>query len=152
MASPERFSNLPEYAFPRLRKLLAGIEPGHPEGASPVVMTIGEPRHAMPEFVGPIIAKHLADFGKYPPNEGTPGLLDAISGWIATRHGIEVAPGRITSLNGTREGLFNAALALCPEEKGGKRPAIPICRAPIGRRRAILPRREAKAGTPPRCG
>ena len=28
MVFPERFSNLPEYAFPRLRKLLDGIDPG----------------------------------------------------------------------------------------------------------------------------
>ena len=37
MASPERFSNLPDYAFPRLRALLAGI----PAGGDPVVLTIG---------------------------------------------------------------------------------------------------------------
>jgi aspartate/methionine/tyrosine aminotransferase len=30
------------------------------------------------------------------------------------------------ALNGTREGLFNAALALIPEAKGGKRPAVLI--------------------------
>ena len=122
MAQPERFSDLPEYAFPRLRALLSGIQPG----GDPMVMTIGEPRHAIPEFVAPIMAASIADFGKYPPNEGTPALLGAISGWIGRRHGLDVAPDRITSLNGTREGLFNAALALCPEQKNGARPAILI--------------------------
>ena len=122
MAQPERFSDLPEYAFPRLRALLSGIQPG----GDPMVMTIGEPRHAIPEFVAPIMAASIADFGKYPPNEGTPALLGAISGWIGRRHGRDVAPDRITSLNGTREGLFNAALALCPEQKNGARPAILI--------------------------
>ncbi len=122
MATPERFSNLPEYAFPRLRALLSGIQPA----AAPIVMTIGEPRHAIPDFVAPIMAASIADFGKYPPNEGTPALLGAISGWIGRRHGLDVAPDRITSLNGTREGLFNAALALCPEQKNDARPAILI--------------------------
>ncbi|MFT4013871.1 MAG: aminotransferase class I/II-fold pyridoxal phosphate-dependent enzyme [Paracoccus sp. (in: a-proteobacteria)] len=122
MAIPERFSNLPEYAFPRLRTLLAGISPA----ADPVIMTIGEPRHAIPEFTARILADSMAEFGKYPPNEGTPELLAAISGWIGRRHGIEVEPARITSLNGTREGLFNAALALCPEGKAGGRAAILI--------------------------
>ena len=122
MAIPERFSNLPEYAFPRLRALLSGIQPG----GDPMVMTIGEPRHPVPNFVAPIMAASIADFGKYPPNEGTPALLGAISGWIGRRHGLEIAPDRITSLNGTREGLFNAALALCPEQKNGARPAILI--------------------------
>ena len=122
MAFPERFSNLPEYAFPRLRALLSGVEPGGPV----TLMTIGEPRHAIPDFVAPTLATHVAEFGKYPPNEGTPALLDAISGWIGRRHGIAVEPARITALNGTREGLFNAAIALCPEEKAGQRPAILI--------------------------
>ena len=120
MAIPERFSNLPEYAFPRLRALLAGIEPG----GEPMVMTIGEPRHPMPAFVAPIMAESVDLFAKYPSNEGTPALLDAISGWIRRRHGIEVGPERLMALNGTREGLFNAALALAPERKNGARPAV----------------------------
>lgn len=122
MARPERFSNLPEYAFARLRALLAGITPA----ADPIIMTIGEPRHAIPDFTAPILAASVNEFGKYPPNEGTPELLSAISGWIARRHGIAVEPARITALNGTREGLFNAALALCPEEKAGGQTAILI--------------------------
>lgn len=122
MAQTERFSNLPEYAFPRLRALLSGIQPGD----TPMVLTIGEPRHAFPDFVGPVLAEHLGEFGKYPPNEGTPDLLAAISDWIARRHAIAVEPARITALNGTREGLFNAALALCPTQKNGQRPTILI--------------------------
>lgn len=122
MASPERFSNLPDYAFPRLRKLLSGVTPG----PSPVVMTIGEPRHGIPDFVAPTLARTVAELGKYPPNDGTPELLSAIAGWIARRHGITVGTDRITILNGTREGLFNAALALCPETKNGGQPAILI--------------------------
>lgn len=122
MTVPERFANLPEYAFPRLRALLAP----HAPGGEPVVMTIGEPRHAMPDFVAPIVAQNVAGFAKYPVNEGTPGLLDAISGWLDRRHGLSVTPDRIMALNGTREGLFNAALALCPERKNGQRPAVLI--------------------------
>ena len=122
MALPERFSNLPDYAFPRLRKLLSGIAPG----GDPLILTIGEPRHAMPDFVGPILKDSLSEFGKYPPNDGTPELLAAISGWLLRRHGLEVVPDRIMALNGTREGLFNAALALAPERKNGAQPAILI--------------------------
>lgn len=120
MAFPERFSNLPDYAFPRLRKLL---DP-HAPGGDPIAMTIGEPRHAMPDFVGPILAQNLAGFGVYPPNDGTPELLAAIAGWIARRYGVQVADNRLMVLNGTREGLFNAAIALCPEQKNGQRPVV----------------------------
>jgi N-succinyldiaminopimelate aminotransferase len=120
MAFPERFSNLPDYAFPRLRKLLDA----HAPGGDPIAMTIGEPRHAMPEFVGPILAANLSGFGVYPPNDGTPELLAAISAWIARRYGVTLAEDRLMVLNGTREGLFNACIALCPETKNGKRPVV----------------------------
>lgn len=120
MAFPERFSNLPEYAFPRLRTLLDQ----HAPGGDPIAMTIGEPKHPMPEFVGPVLAESLQGFGVYPPNEGTPELLAAIGGWIARRYRVTVGPERLMVLNGTREGLFNAALALVPEDKRGRRPVV----------------------------
>lgn len=120
MAYPQRFSNLPDYAFPRLRKLLDH----HPAGGDPIAMTIGEPRHPMPAFVAPILAEYAHEFGLYPPNDGTPALLDAISGWLLRRYGVAVGQDRIMALNGTREGLFNAAIALCPETKNGQRAAV----------------------------
>lgn len=123
MAFPQRFSNLPEYAFPRLRKLLEGIEPGGPA----IQMTIGEPKHAMPDFVGPTLAANLAEFGLYPPNEGTTKLLGAVSGWLHRRYQITVSHDCLMNLNGTREGLFNACIALCPEQKAG---AVPIVLMP----------------------
>ena len=80
MQFPERFSNLPDYAFPRLRKLLDAHAPGN----TPIAMTIGEPRHPMPDFVAPILAEHVHEFGVYPPNDGTPELLAAIAGWVTS--------------------------------------------------------------------
>ncbi len=120
MAFPERFSNLPDYAFPRLRKLLDH----HAPGGAPLAMTIGEPRHAFPSFVAEVLAQNLDGFGKYPPNEGTPELLGAITGWISRRYGVDLTPAQVMVLNGTREGLFNGALAVCPERKNGAQPVI----------------------------
>lgn len=121
MQLPERFAALPDYAFPRLRRLLAGIPPGGPE----ILMTIGEPRHPLPPVIGETIAAHTADFGRYPPNEGTPALRAAIAAWIKRRHGVEIDPETsILPLNGTREGLFNAGVALSSEMRGGQRPAV----------------------------
>ncbi|PZQ95443.1 MAG: aspartate aminotransferase [Cereibacter sphaeroides] len=120
MAFPERFSNLPDYAFPRLRALLDA----HAPGGDPIAMTIGEPRHPMPAFVGEVLAANLDGFAGYPPNDGTPELLAAVSAWLKRRYRVEIAPDRIMALNGTREGLFNAAVALCPETKAGKKTAI----------------------------
>ncbi|TMV94691.1 aminotransferase class I/II-fold pyridoxal phosphate-dependent enzyme [Thioclava sp. BHET1] len=122
MDFPERFSNLPEYAFPRLRELLDS----HAPGGEPLAMSIGEPRHPMPAFVGEVLAQSVAEFGKYPANDGTPELLAAISDWLKHRYKVDIGPDRIMALNGTREGLFNAALALSPETKRGKKPVILI--------------------------
>ncbi|NIY97116.1 aminotransferase class I/II-fold pyridoxal phosphate-dependent enzyme [Salipiger sp. HF18] len=120
---PERFSNLPPYAFPRLRALLDV----HPAGGPTIHMTIGEPRHAFPSWVGDILAANVAEFGKYPPNDGTPELQQAIADWIARRYGVGVDPAtQVMPLNGTREGLYNAAMALCPETKDGKQPTVLI--------------------------
>ena len=120
MAFPERFSNLPDYAFPRLRKLLDA----HAPGDEPIAMTIGEPRHPMPDFVGPILAANLSGFGVYPPNDGTPELLSAITAWIKQRYTASLAEDQVMVLNGTREGLYNALIATCPETKNGARPVV----------------------------
>ena len=118
---PERFSNLPEYAFPRLRALLDHHQPG----GAVVHMTIGEPRHAFPQWVSDVIAENAAGFGKYPPNDGTEGLRTAIADWIGTRFGVTLDPDRqVMALNGTREGLYNACMALVPEKVRGEQPLI----------------------------
>lgn len=121
MTYPERFSNLPPYAFPRLRSLLAGLEPG----GAPLDMTIGSPQHPFPSWISEIINENMQGFGGYPPNDGTPELRAAISDWIKRRYSAGCdADTQIFPLNGTREGLFNATLALCPETKNGQRPVV----------------------------
>lgn len=126
MQAPERFSNLPEYAFPRLRALLDPYSPG-PAGANrePVAMSLGEPRHPQPPFLAEALARHAHLYGKYPPNEGHPELLEACAAWTNRRYDVDLeADKHLFPLNGTREGLFNAAVALCPERKNGERPAV----------------------------
>ena len=121
MDFPARFANLPAYAFQRLRALLDVHEPGGPV----THMTIGEPKHAFPSWVTEEIVAHAKGFNDYPPNEGTPQLRGAISDWVARRYGVTLDPDtQVMVLNGTREGLYNAAMALCPETKQGRQPVI----------------------------
>jgi aspartate/methionine/tyrosine aminotransferase len=120
MQVPERFSDLPPYAFPRLRALLDV----HPPGGEPLAMSIGEPKHAFPSWVPEVIAAHADGFGRYPVNEGAPELLAAICGWVTRRYGVDLGPERVLALNGTREGLYAVAHALCPETKRGARPVV----------------------------
>jgi N-succinyldiaminopimelate aminotransferase len=120
MDYPERFANLPDYAFPRLRALLDAHAPGGPA----LHMSIGEPRHAMPPMLADVLAGALDGFARYPANDGTPALLGAIADWTQRRYGVRLGTDRLMVLNGTREGLFNAALALVPETKRGARPVV----------------------------
>ncbi|WP_425098035.1 aminotransferase class I/II-fold pyridoxal phosphate-dependent enzyme [Tropicibacter sp. S64] len=118
---PERFSNLPAYAFPRLRALLDAHDGGGPVRH----MSIGEPKHPFPAWISDIVVQNAADFGKYPPNEGTPELRVAITGWISRRFGVGMNPDtQVMSVNGTREALYNAGMALCPEQKNGQRSVV----------------------------
>ena len=117
-----RFSDLPDYAFPRLRTLLENVKFLGAE----VPMHIGEPTHNFPNFVMEKILENSIGFNSYPPNDGTPGLLSGITNWISKRYKIPELDymTNIISLNGTREGLFNAAIALSPITKNNKIPAI----------------------------
>ncbi|MFC6641901.1 MULTISPECIES: aminotransferase class I/II-fold pyridoxal phosphate-dependent enzyme [Sulfitobacter] len=121
MMYSERFSNLPAHVWPRLRALLDG----HEGGGTPIHMTIGEPKHAFPAWVTDEITKHAEGFNRYPPNDGSPELRAAIAAWIARRYGVEMDPdNEVMALNGTREGLYNAVIALCPATKNGEKSAI----------------------------
>ncbi len=127
MIFPERFSNLPEYAFPRLRTLLDHHQPG----GDVIHMTIGAPMHDFPAWVTDVITENAAGFQGYPPNEGSPELRGAITDWIKRRYGVSMDPDtNVMALNGTREGLYNAAMALCPEQKNGQKPVV-LCPNPF---------------------
>jgi N-succinyldiaminopimelate aminotransferase len=96
--------------FVRLTELIAGIEPGKPI----INLSVGEPQHPVPSFVGPTLAAHLADFGRYPANKGVEPFRHAVAAWLNRRYKLTrpVDPeSEVLVLNGTREGLFLAAIA-----------------------------------------
>ena len=106
---PTRFDALPTATWPRLRNLLDGQAPGGPV----INMTIGEPKHRFPDWVGPALVEAMAGFNSYPDNNGTPELREAITGFLRRRYAIDLdMDSQVMVLNGTREGLFNAVVAL----------------------------------------
>jgi N-succinyldiaminopimelate aminotransferase len=97
-------------AFARLNDLLAPIQPGQPA----INCAVGEPQHPVPAFAGPVFARHIADLGRYPANKGTELFRKSVTGWLARRYDLPrpLDPEtEVLVLNGTREGLFLAALA-----------------------------------------
>lgn len=96
--------------FARLTELLAPYQPGKPL----ITLSLGEPQHPVPDFVGPVLAKHVADFGRYPIAKGIAPFRETAAKWMGTRFKLPRAldpESEILVLNGSREGLFFAALA-----------------------------------------
>ena len=96
--------------FARLTELLAPYQPGKPL----ITLSLGEPQHAVPDFVGPVLAKHIADFGRYPIAKGIEPFRRAAAAWMGTRFSLPrpLDPeSELLVLNGSREGLFFAAIA-----------------------------------------
>ncbi len=110
--------------FARTTELLAPYTPGKPL----ITLSLGEPQHPVPGFVGPVLAEHIAEFGRYPLAKGIEPFRKAAAAWLSTRFKLPrpVDPdSEILVLNGSREGLFFAALTAASyvgERKG--RPAI----------------------------
>ena len=98
-------TQLHPYPFQKLEKLLAE-KPWKGEG-DPIRLTIGEPRHAPPQFVLDVWQQALPQVAKYPTTIGTPELRDTISQWLKQRFNADVsAANQILPVNGTREALF----------------------------------------------
>ena len=83
---PTRFDALPTATWPRLRNLLDGQAPGGPV----INMTIGEPKHKFPDWVGPTLIEAMEGFNSYPDNNGTPELRGAITGFLQRRYAIDL--------------------------------------------------------------
>jgi N-succinyldiaminopimelate aminotransferase len=112
--------------FVRLRELLGETEPGQ----SPISLAVGEPQHAVPAFVGPVLAAHIDEFGRYPMNKGLEAFCEAAAAWLGRRFALPrpIDPAaEILVLNGSREGLFLAAVAAARWVGGRRgRPAMLI--------------------------
>src|SRR5436190_8184973 len=67
--------------FARLTELLAPYQPGKPL----IALSLGEPQHPLPDFVGPVLARHVADFGRYPVAKGIAPFRQAAANWLGTR-------------------------------------------------------------------
>jgi len=110
--------------FARTTELLAPYKPAKPL----ITLSLGEPQHPVPNFVGPVLAQFTADFGRYPLAKGIEPFRKAAAAWVSTRFNLPRAVDpetEILVLNGSREGLFFAALTAkdyVGERKG--RPAI----------------------------
>ena len=124
----ESLELLNDYPFQRLNSLLKGIEA--PKNKKGLILSIGEPQHKPPKFIKEIIDKNFSKWSKYPPTLGMEKLNVASINWVKRRFKLTEDfinyKDNIVQLAGTREGLFNVALALTPRKKNNLKPAILI--------------------------
>lgn len=103
-----RLDLLRPYPFERLRTLLAGAQP--PPSLPHIPLSIGEPKHTPPPFVGAALTAALHTLGSYPLALGLPELRETIARWLERRFALPAgsvdAGSMVLPVNGTREGLF----------------------------------------------
>src|SRR5262245_41237587 len=123
--APDR-ADLGRSPFVRLRELLGTAEPGQPA----ISLAVGEPQHPVPPFVASVLAAHIDEFGRYPMNKGLDDFCQVAADWLGRRFALPrpIDPAsEILVLNGSREGLFLAAIAAARFVGGRRgRPAMLI--------------------------
>lgn len=119
-----RLNQLQPYPFQKLRELFAGVTPN--PALSAINLSIGEPKHATPEFIKDALTRHLQGLSHYPVTQGSDALREAIAAWCQRRYGVELDPAtQVLPVNGSREALFAFAQAVVDPSKHVKRVVSP---------------------------
>jgi N-succinyldiaminopimelate aminotransferase len=117
-------AQLQPYPFERLAQVKQSVTP--PNSQRPIDLSIGEPKHPAPAFIGRTLTDHLGQLGNYPSTHGIPRLRTAIAAWLARRFnlpdGTLTPEGHVLPVNGTREALF-AFVQCCVDSTS---PASPV--------------------------
>ncbi len=108
-------ARLPAFPWDRLEPF-ARIARSHPGGI--VDLSVGAPVDPVPEVVRAALAA-AADSPGYPLTRGTGELRRAAAGWLARRHAVELDPGAVLPVIGTKEFIawLPCALGLGPGDR-----------------------------------
>jgi N-succinyldiaminopimelate aminotransferase len=118
-----RLAALHPYPFQKLRELFAGVMP--PSDLSAINLSIGEPKHATPQFIKDALVVGLDGLANYPITQGSDALRGSIASWANRRYGVELDPAtQVLPVNGSREALFAFAQASVDSSRHGRRVII----------------------------
>lgn len=114
--NPE-LTRLHAYPFERLAQLFKGLKP--PVDLAPIVLSIGEPKHAAPDFVKKALIENLDRLASYPSSKGLPELRQSIASWLQRRFALQnIDPEtQVLPVTGTREALFSFTQAVVDRSK-----------------------------------
>jgi len=119
---------LQPYPFQKLAALFHEVQPNG--DYRPISLSIGEPKHATPQFIKDALTGSLDGLANYPTTAGSDTLRNAIANWFTKRYGIPAldAKTQILPVNGSREALFAFAQAVIDRSKNN--PAV-VCPNPF---------------------
>ncbi len=107
-------NKLQPYPFEKLAQLKANVKA--PADLPHIALSIGEPKHAAPQFIAETLLNNLNGLASYPTTKGLPELRQSIAGWLYRRFQLPNdsidAEQHIVPVNGTREALFAFAQAI----------------------------------------
>ena len=85
----------------------------------PISLSIGEPKHATPQFIRDALVAGLDGLANYPTTAGSDALRGTIAQWLAKRYDIPApdAHTQVLPVNGSREALFAFAQAVIDRTK-----------------------------------
>jgi N-succinyldiaminopimelate aminotransferase len=123
-----RLSLLQPYPFEKLRALFQGITPN--PALTPIVLSIGEPKHPTPPFICQALADNLAGLASYPATLGKEELRRTIAEWLMRRYRLAHIDHQtqIIPTLGSREALFALAQVVVDPSDAG---ALVVCPNPF---------------------
>jgi N-succinyldiaminopimelate aminotransferase len=119
---------LQPYPFQKLAALFREVQPSPDYRA--ISLSIGEPKHATPQFIRDALSNNLDGLANYPTTTGSDALRSTIANWLEARYSIPPldAKTQVLPVNGSREALFAFAQAVVDRTKNN--PAV-VCPNPF---------------------
>ncbi|MGB8517766.1 MAG: aminotransferase class I/II-fold pyridoxal phosphate-dependent enzyme, partial [Gallionella sp.] len=119
---------LQPYPFQKLAALFAAVTAN--PNLRPISLSIGEPKHATPQFIKDALVNGLDGLANYPTTAGSDALRNTMASWIGKRYGIPTPDSKtqVLPVNGSREALFSFAQSVIDRTKNN--PAV-ICPNPF---------------------
>lgn len=110
-------NRLQPYPFQKLAALFREVQPN--SSYHTISLSIGEPKHATPQFICDALTANLNGLANYPTTAGSDALRDTIADWLAVRYDIPRPDSKtqVLPVNGSREALFAFAQAMIDRSK-----------------------------------
>ena len=114
--------DLQPYPFEKLKQMKQGIEPN--ATLEPILLSVGEPKHAAPDFAKKALIDSIDGLANYPSTKGINLLRETIAQWLTQRFNLPAnsidADTNVLPVAGTREALFAFTQALVNSSKIAK--------------------------------